>query len=177
MRRACGRLAHAARLLQAQQPHRGPAHWRLQTADHGRAARYAVVALCRGFASGALPAEAPEAASADTKLIRDFAIIAHVDHGKTTMMDKLMRECGGEASLAGGGDASTERAMDSLSLERERGITIQAKYTSMLWRGSTLNAVDTPGHAGAAAAPRHARTLRRVVCARARVRLPLLRRR
>jgi len=62
-------------------------------------------------------------------------------------MDKLMRECDGEASHAGGGEASSERAMDSMSLERERGITIQAKYTSMVWRGCTLNAVDTPGHA------------------------------
>jgi GTP-binding protein len=62
-------------------------------------------------------------------------------------MDKLMRECDGDASHAGGGEASSERAMDSLSLERERGITIQAKYTSMPWRGRTLNAVDTPGHA------------------------------
>lgn len=70
-----------------------------------------------------------------------------VDHGKTTLMDKLMRECDGESSHAGGGEASSERAMDSMSLERERGITIQAKYTSMLWRGCTLNAVDTPGHA------------------------------
>ena len=166
MQRACSRLAQVARLLQAQQPHRGITQ-RLSTADRG------VVALCggvvpyvlrRGFASAPVAElNAPEAASADTKHIRDFAIIAHVDHGKTTMMDKLMRECGGEASLAGGGDSSTERAMDSLSLERERGITIQAKYTSMLWRGNTLNAVDTPGHAGAAAArsPRpRARTTR-----------------
>lgn len=58
-----------------------------------------------------------------------------------------MRECDGDASVAGAGEASTERAMDSMSLERERGITIQAKYTSMPWRGHTVNAVDTPGHA------------------------------
>jgi hypothetical protein len=151
MSRACSRLAQAARLLLAQQPHRGPTQW--LTAYRGTVAPCASYVLCRGFASVPVAElNAPEAASADTKHIRDFAIIAHVDHGKTTMMDKIMRECGGEASLAGGGDSSTERAMDSLSLERERGITIQAKYTSMLWRGNTLNAVDTPGHAGAAAA-------------------------
>lgn len=58
-----------------------------------------------------------------------------------------MRECDGDAAVAGAGEASTERALDSMTLERERGITIAAKYTSMPWRGHTLNAVDTPGHA------------------------------
>lgn len=77
-------------------------------------------------------------AAAETKF-RNFAVIAHVDHGKTTLMDKLLREAEG--------DAGGERAMDSLSLEKERGITIQAKYTSFRWRDFVLNAVDTPGHA------------------------------
>ena len=64
---------------------------------------------------------------------------AHVDHGKTTLFDRLLSHCGNE--LAG------ERVMDSNALERERGITILAKYTSMQYRGHALNAVDTPGHA------------------------------
>ena len=72
-----------------------------------------------------------------------MAIIAHVDHGKTTLVDKL---------LAAGGayrdnQAVTERAMDSMDLEREKGITIKAKNTSINWRGYTINIVDTPGHA------------------------------
>ena len=58
-----------------------------------------------------------------------------------------MRECDGGAAAASGGGQASDRVLDNLSLERERGITIQAKYTSMAWRGSTLHAVDTPGHA------------------------------
>jgi Elongation factor Tu GTP binding domain len=64
---------------------------------------------------------------------------AHVDHGKTTLMDQLLRACGVETG--------TDRFMDSNVLEKERGITISSKYTSMQWRGHVLNAVDTPGHA------------------------------
>ncbi len=75
--------------------------------------------------------------------IRNLAIIAHVDHGKTTLVDQLLR--------AGGvyrhNQAVTERAMDSLDLEREKGITIKAKNTSVRWCGHTINIVDTPGHA------------------------------
>jgi GTP-binding protein len=75
--------------------------------------------------------------------IRNLAIIAHVDHGKTTLVDQLLR--------AGGvyreNQAVTERAMDSMDLEREKGITIKAKNTSVHWQGHTINIVDTPGHA------------------------------
>ena len=62
-----------------------------------------------------------------------------MDHGKTTMLDQLMREC--QVAM------TSERMMDSNDLEKERGITIQSKYTSFSWKDHTLNAVDTPGHA------------------------------
>ena len=71
--------------------------------------------------------------------LRNIAVIAHVDHGKTTLVDKMMAECG-EMS-------STERFMDALDLEKERGITIMAKCTSLHWSGTKINLVDTPGHA------------------------------
>ena len=64
---------------------------------------------------------------------------AHVDHGKTTLFDRLLSHCG--TALTG------ERVMDSNALEKERGITISSKYTSMPFRGHMMNAVDTPGHA------------------------------
>jgi len=75
--------------------------------------------------------------------IRNLAIIAHVDHGKTTLIDVLLRESGAVRAH----QAMAERAMDSNDLERERGITILAKCTSVAWRGVRLNIVDTPGHA------------------------------
>ncbi len=71
---------------------------------------------------------------------RNLAIIAHVDHGKTTLVDKLL-EAGGAYRE---NQAVTERAMDSMDLEREKGITIKAKNTSIEWRGHTINIVDTP---------------------------------
>ncbi len=74
---------------------------------------------------------------------RNIAIIAHVDHGKTTLVDGLMRQSGSFRS----GEAVAERALDSNDLERERGITILSKCTSVLWRGTRINLVDTPGHA------------------------------
>ena len=75
--------------------------------------------------------------------IRNIAIIAHVDHGKTTLVDKLLREGG----VYRAGQHMEERAMDSMDLEREKGITIKAKNASLHWGGYTINIVDTPGHA------------------------------
>ncbi len=75
--------------------------------------------------------------------LRNIAIIAHVDHGKTTLVDELLKQSGTYRE----NQATTERAMDSNDLERERGITILAKATSVEWKGVRINIVDTPGHA------------------------------
>ena len=75
--------------------------------------------------------------------IRNIAIIAHVDHGKTTLVDNLLRQSGTVAAHR----ELQERAMDRMDLERERGITIMSKNTGIRWRGQTINIVDTPGHA------------------------------
>lgn len=75
--------------------------------------------------------------------IRNIAIIAHVDHGKTTLVDKLLQQSG---TLEDRGKA-VERVMDSNDQERERGITILAKNTAIMWEGYHINIVDTPGHA------------------------------
>ncbi|MEZ5751624.1 MAG: translational GTPase TypA [Paracoccaceae bacterium] len=75
--------------------------------------------------------------------LRNIAIIAHVDHGKTTLVDELLKQSG----VYREGQATTERAMDSNDIERERGITILAKATSVEWKGIRINIVDTPGHA------------------------------
>jgi len=75
--------------------------------------------------------------------LRNIAIIAHVDHGKTTLVDELLKQSGSFRE----NQAVAERAMDSNDLERERGITILAKATSVEWKGMRINIVDTPGHA------------------------------
>jgi GTP-binding protein len=75
--------------------------------------------------------------------LRNIAIIAHVDHGKTTLVDQLLRQSGAFRE----NQRVAERVMDSNDLEKERGITILAKATSIVWRGTRINIVDTPGHA------------------------------
>jgi GTP-binding protein len=79
----------------------------------------------------------------NSEKIRNIAIIAHVDHGKTTLVDRLLQQSG----TLGRRDAGKERIMDSNDQERERGITILAKCTAIEWRGYHINIVDTPGHA------------------------------
>ena len=75
--------------------------------------------------------------------LRNLAIIAHVDHGKTTLVDRLLQQSGALRE----NQRVAERALDSNDLERERGITILAKVTSILWQDTRINIVDTPGHA------------------------------
>ncbi|MFC1641105.1 translational GTPase TypA [Myxococcota bacterium] len=74
--------------------------------------------------------------------IRNLAIIAHVDHGKTTLVDAMLRQTGAIRDTA----VVEERVMDSIDLERERGITIMAKHASVRWRDYLINIIDTPGH-------------------------------
>jgi len=75
--------------------------------------------------------------------IRNIAIIAHVDHGKTTLVDHMFRQSG----LFRSNQDVEDRVMDSMDLERERGITISAKNCSVRWHDTKINILDTPGHA------------------------------
>src|ERR1700756_1571362 len=75
--------------------------------------------------------------------VRNIAIIAHVDHGKTTLVDAMLWQSG----LFRQNESVPERIMDSIDLEREKGITIMAKNTAITYRGVHINIVDTPGHA------------------------------
>src|SRR5687767_11217824 len=78
----------------------------------------------------------------DIANIRNIAIVAHVDHGKTTLVDYMLRQTGTFRE----NQQVTERVMDSNDLERERGITILAKNTAINYKGIKINIVDTPGH-------------------------------
>ena len=75
-------------------------------------------------------------------MLRNIAIIAHVDHGKTTLIDSMMKQTG----IFRDNQKLTERLMDSGDLEKERGITILAKPTSVKWKNIKINIIDTPGH-------------------------------
>ncbi|CAG0954684.1 partial GTP-binding protein TypA/BipA, partial [Anaerolineae bacterium] len=75
--------------------------------------------------------------------LRNLAIIAHVDHGKTTLVDAMLWQSG----VFRVNEQVAERVMDSLDLEREKGITIMAKNTAIVYKGTKINIVDTPGHA------------------------------
>ena len=78
--------------------------------------------------------------------LRNIAIIAHVDHGKTTLVDAMLHQTNTVKEVAG-----QDLIMDSMDLERERGITIKAKNASVVYKGVKINIVDTPGHADLAA--------------------------
>ncbi|MEE8229769.1 MAG: GTP-binding protein, partial [candidate division NC10 bacterium] len=75
--------------------------------------------------------------------VRNLAIIAHVDHGKTTLVDAMLWQSG----IFRDNESVVERVMDSIDLEREKGITIMAKNTAIIYRKTRINIVDTPGHA------------------------------
>ena len=75
--------------------------------------------------------------------VRNIAIIAHVDHGKTTLVDQLLKA----SDTFRSNEELNDRALDSNDLERERGITILAKTTSIIYKGTKINILDTPGHA------------------------------
>ena len=81
--------------------------------------------------------------NAYNKDLRNIAIIAHVDHGKTTLVDSMFRQSG----VFREGQEAEERLMDNMDLERERGITIAAKNCAIVWKGVKINILDTPGHA------------------------------
>jgi len=97
-----------------------------------------------GTANGAGELRSPATISKERPMdMRNVAIIAHVDHGKTTLVDEMLKQSGTYRE----NQATVERAMDSNDLERERGITILAKATSVVWNNTRINIVDTPGHA------------------------------
>src|SRR5438067_13441557 len=96
-----------------------------------------------GVVSRTVRASPPPERLPSMNKIRNIAIIAHVDHGKTTLVDQLLRQSGTFRS----NQKIEERVMDSMDLEREKGITIRAKNAAFHWNGYRINIVDTPGHA------------------------------
>ena len=100
---------------------------------------------CSGIVTNNAPSawKSPNPLYCKAMQIRNVAIIAHVDHGKTTLVDEMLRQAGAFRE----NQVVMERVMDSNPLERERGITILAKNTSVRWHGTKINIVDTPGHA------------------------------
>ncbi|GJP71545.1 hypothetical protein CLOP_g2370 [Closterium sp. NIES-67] len=97
----------------------------------------------RSAVRAAVAVEAPGGGEAVTRTdIRNIAIIAHVDHGKTTLVDAMLRQ----AKVFRDNQQMQERIMDSNDLERERGITILSKNTAIRFRGTKINIIDTPGH-------------------------------
>src|SRR5215472_1873203 len=102
-----------------------------------------VSAPCLYTEAKAGPSGPRTVSSALTMKLRNVAIIAHVDHGKTTLVDRLLQQSGAFRE----NQRVAERALDSNDLERERGITILSKVTSIPWHDTRINIVDTPGHA------------------------------
>lgn len=98
---------------------------------------------CRAAAVIDAPAAANSEASLTRENVRNIAIIAHVDHGKTTLVDAMLKQ----SKVFRANQETQERVMDSNALERERGITILAKNTAITYNGVKVNVIDTPGHA------------------------------
>ena len=101
------------------------------------------IAGCRLYNPRLSDSSPPDSPMSNIERLRNIAIIAHVDHGKTTLVDQLLRQSGTLGPRA----AAPDRVMDSNELERERGITILAKNTALRWQDYRINIVDTPGHA------------------------------
>ena len=117
--------------------------WRYQSMFARFAQAGMTAALNKLASSGVCSRVPPSFGRTMTTHIRNIGIIAHVDHGKTTLVDKLLREGG----VYRDNEVMQERAMDSMDLEREKGITIKAKNASIHWNDHQINIVDTPGHA------------------------------